>query len=152
MAGTIIPEKWVADSTVKDPNQPIPWETYPWWPAHGGYYKYQWWGVSTGPNEYSFLAWAGMGNSFSSRREPTSSSCARVGRPASNRSSACRSFNTSRTVSVQSEPNARRDRYFLTPVRSCCRCKTDPPRTWGTPKRRASCWWWRKRWRSGNQP
>jgi CubicO group peptidase (beta-lactamase class C family) len=27
----------------------------------GGYYKYQWWGLSSGLNDYSFLAWGRRG-------------------------------------------------------------------------------------------
>jgi CubicO group peptidase (beta-lactamase class C family) len=57
----IVPEQWVRDSTTNNPNEQIPWETYAWWPEHGGYYKYQWWGLSPDFDDYSFLAWGRHG-------------------------------------------------------------------------------------------
>lgn len=57
----LVPAQWVYDSTKRAPNQPTPWETYIEWPELGGYYKYQWWGLSRGSNDYSFLAWGRYG-------------------------------------------------------------------------------------------
>jgi len=56
-----IPEQWVSDSTVKNPKQHVPWETYPEWPALGGYYGSQWWDLSNASKDYSFLAWGRYG-------------------------------------------------------------------------------------------
>ena len=36
----IIPERWVIESTTRDPNDNRPWETYPDLRDNGGYYKY----------------------------------------------------------------------------------------------------------------
>ena len=51
----IIPERWVAESTVKDPNDRRPWETFSRWQDKGGYYKYFWWGISHGEGDYSYM-------------------------------------------------------------------------------------------------
>jgi len=40
----IVPRDWVIESTTADPNDRRPWETYPAFQSHGGYYKYYWWG------------------------------------------------------------------------------------------------------------
>lgn len=52
----IIPERWVIESTTRDPNDNRPWETYPDFRDFGGYYKYFWWGRSHGPDDYTFEA------------------------------------------------------------------------------------------------
>jgi CubicO group peptidase (beta-lactamase class C family) len=52
----IIPDHWVAESTVRDPNDHRPWETFSQWQDNGGYYKYFWWGVSQGHGGYSYMA------------------------------------------------------------------------------------------------
>jgi CubicO group peptidase (beta-lactamase class C family) len=51
----IIPERWVAESTIKDPNDHRPWETFSRWQDNGGYYKYFWWGISHGEGAYSYM-------------------------------------------------------------------------------------------------
>jgi CubicO group peptidase (beta-lactamase class C family) len=51
----IIPERWVVESTAKDPNDRRPWETFPQWQANGGYYKFFWWGFMQGPGDYSYM-------------------------------------------------------------------------------------------------
>jgi CubicO group peptidase (beta-lactamase class C family) len=51
----IVPEHWVIDSTANDPNDHRPWETFSRWQNGGGYYKYFWWGVSHGDDDYSFM-------------------------------------------------------------------------------------------------
>ncbi|MGC2493482.1 serine hydrolase domain-containing protein [Candidatus Binatus sp.] len=51
----IVPENWVAESTVRDPNDHRPWETFSRWQDNGGYYKYLWWGVSQGKSDYSYI-------------------------------------------------------------------------------------------------
>ncbi len=51
----IVPEHWVAESTVRDPNDRRPWETFSRWQEDGGYYKYLWWGVSHGGSDYSYM-------------------------------------------------------------------------------------------------
>ena len=51
----IIPEPWVRESTAPDPSDHRPWETFSLWQDKGGYYKYFWWGISQGPNDYSFM-------------------------------------------------------------------------------------------------
>ena len=51
----IIPDHWVAESTVRDPNDHRPWETFSQWQDNGGYYKYFWWGVSEGQSGYSYM-------------------------------------------------------------------------------------------------
>jgi len=43
------------DSTVKDPNDHRPWETFSRWQDNGGYYKYFWWGISRGKNDYGYM-------------------------------------------------------------------------------------------------
>jgi CubicO group peptidase (beta-lactamase class C family) len=58
---SIIPERWVVDSTVKEPGKQLPWETYDRWPELGGYYKYQWWGLSRGADDYSYMAFGRYG-------------------------------------------------------------------------------------------
>ena len=40
----IVPRQWVIDSTTEDPNDNRRWEIEPEFHAHGGYYKYYWWG------------------------------------------------------------------------------------------------------------
>ena len=50
----IVPEHSVTESTVKDPNDRRPWETFSRWQDIGGYYKYFWWGVSLGSDDYTF--------------------------------------------------------------------------------------------------
>ena len=51
----IVPEHWVAESTVRDPNDHRSWETFSRWQDNGGYYKYLWWGVSQGKYDYSYM-------------------------------------------------------------------------------------------------
>ena len=51
----IVPEHWVMESTAKDANDHRPWETFSRWQDGGGYYKYFWWGVSQGANDYSYM-------------------------------------------------------------------------------------------------
>jgi CubicO group peptidase (beta-lactamase class C family) len=51
----IIPRNWVVDSTILDPNDHRPWETFPQWQDDGGYYKYFWWGISQGNNDYCYM-------------------------------------------------------------------------------------------------
>ncbi len=51
----IVPEHWVAESTIRDPNDHRPWETFSRWQDKGGYYKYLWWGVSQGKSDYSYM-------------------------------------------------------------------------------------------------
>jgi CubicO group peptidase (beta-lactamase class C family) len=51
----IIPEHWVVESTAQDPTDHRPWQTFPQWQANGGYYKFFWWGISQGPNDYSYM-------------------------------------------------------------------------------------------------
>jgi CubicO group peptidase (beta-lactamase class C family) len=51
----IVPEHWVAESTVRDPNDHRPWETFSRWQDNGGYYKYLWWGISQGKSDYSYM-------------------------------------------------------------------------------------------------
>jgi len=51
----IVPENWVAESTVKDPNDHRPWETFSRWQDDGGYYKYLWWGISHRKGDYSYM-------------------------------------------------------------------------------------------------
>jgi CubicO group peptidase (beta-lactamase class C family) len=51
----IVPENWVAESTVRDPNDRRPWETFARWQDNGGYYKYLWWGISQGKSDYSYM-------------------------------------------------------------------------------------------------
>jgi len=52
----IIPQRWVIESTTRDPNDNRPWETYPDFPDGGGYYKYFWWGRTFGADDYIFEA------------------------------------------------------------------------------------------------
>jgi hypothetical protein len=52
----IIPERWVTESTSRDPNDNRPWETYPDFRANHGYYKYFWWGRTFGANDNIFEA------------------------------------------------------------------------------------------------
>jgi hypothetical protein len=52
----IISERWVIESTTRDPNDNRPWETYPKFRDNGGYYKYFWWGRTFGPDDYTFEA------------------------------------------------------------------------------------------------
>ena len=51
----IVPEQWVSDSTSRDPGDHRPWETFSRWQDNGGYYKYFWWGVSQGKDDYSYM-------------------------------------------------------------------------------------------------
>jgi CubicO group peptidase (beta-lactamase class C family) len=51
----IVPQNWVVDSTVRDPNDHRPWETFSRWQDNGGYYKYFWWGISRGKNDYGYM-------------------------------------------------------------------------------------------------
>ena len=51
----IVPQQWVAESTIRDPNDHRPWETFSRWQDKGGYYKYLWWGVSQGKSDYSYM-------------------------------------------------------------------------------------------------
>jgi len=52
----IIPERWVVESTTRDPTDSRPWETYPDFRDGGGYYKYFWWGRTFGADDYIFEA------------------------------------------------------------------------------------------------
>jgi CubicO group peptidase (beta-lactamase class C family) len=52
----IVSERWVVESTTRDPNDHRPWETYSPWLDIGGYYKYFWWGISRGAGDYTFQA------------------------------------------------------------------------------------------------
>ena len=51
----IVSKQWVEESTAPDPNDHRPWETFPRWQDNGGYYKYFWWGVSNGKDDYSYM-------------------------------------------------------------------------------------------------
>ncbi len=51
----IIPQRWVDESTTRDPNDRRPWETFSRWQIGGGYYKYFWWGVSNQGDDYSYM-------------------------------------------------------------------------------------------------
>jgi CubicO group peptidase (beta-lactamase class C family) len=51
----IVPKQWVEESTAPDPSDHRPWETFSRWQEKGGYYKYFWWGVSTGKDDYSYM-------------------------------------------------------------------------------------------------
>jgi CubicO group peptidase (beta-lactamase class C family) len=51
----IVPSSWVAESTVRDPNDKRPWETFSRWQDGGGYYKYFWWGLSNSGSDYSYM-------------------------------------------------------------------------------------------------
>jgi CubicO group peptidase (beta-lactamase class C family) len=51
----IVPSSWVAESTVRDPNDQRPWETFARWQDGGGYYKYFWWGVTGSGSDYSYM-------------------------------------------------------------------------------------------------
>ena len=51
----IVPRDWVIESTTADPGDRRPWETYPAFQTHGGYYKYYWWGHRTSGG-YTFEA------------------------------------------------------------------------------------------------
>lgn len=51
----IVPSSWVVESTVRDPSDNRPWETFARWQNGGGYYKYFWWGVSGPGSDYSFM-------------------------------------------------------------------------------------------------
>jgi CubicO group peptidase (beta-lactamase class C family) len=50
----VVPEHWAIESTARDPDDKRPWETFSRWQQIGGYYKYFWWGVSSGA-DYDFL-------------------------------------------------------------------------------------------------
>jgi len=50
----IVPESWVAESTTKDSSDHRPWETFARW-QDKGYYKYFWWGISRGEDDYSYM-------------------------------------------------------------------------------------------------
>lgn len=52
----IIPEKWVIESTTRDPNDNRPWETYQEFRDAGFYYKYFWWGRDGENGDYDFEA------------------------------------------------------------------------------------------------
>jgi CubicO group peptidase (beta-lactamase class C family) len=52
----IVPANWVVESTIRDPNDHRPWETFARWQDGGGYFKYYWWGVSRGATDYSFMS------------------------------------------------------------------------------------------------
>jgi len=52
----IIPERWVTESTTRDPNDNRPWETYPDFREGFGYYKYFWWDRTFGVDDYIFEA------------------------------------------------------------------------------------------------
>jgi CubicO group peptidase (beta-lactamase class C family) len=53
----IISEHWVTESTRPDPNDRRPWESDARWHDQGGYYRYFWWGISSGDKEdYCFMA------------------------------------------------------------------------------------------------
>jgi len=52
----IVPQTWAVESTIKDPQDDRDWETFGRWRNFGGYYKYFWWGVSLGRDDYEFLA------------------------------------------------------------------------------------------------
>lgn len=52
----IVPERWVIESTTRDPGDNRPWETYPEFRDDGGYYKYFWWGRTFGADDYIFEA------------------------------------------------------------------------------------------------
>ena len=51
----IISSRWVEESTAPDPSDHRPWETFSQWQDKGGYYKYYWWGVSNGNDDYSYM-------------------------------------------------------------------------------------------------
>ena len=51
----IVPGQWVMESTVRDPNDNRPWETFSRWQDKGGYYKYFWWGISREGGDYSYM-------------------------------------------------------------------------------------------------
>jgi hypothetical protein len=52
----MLPEDWVREST--EPLRPDPrtWESAPFWPQAGGYYKYHWWGINNADGSYDFFA------------------------------------------------------------------------------------------------
>jgi CubicO group peptidase (beta-lactamase class C family) len=52
----IIPERWVIESTTRDPNDKRPWLTVPDYHRWGGYYKYFWWGRTLKDGGYTFEA------------------------------------------------------------------------------------------------
>ena len=52
----IISEKWVKESTAPDRNDRRPWKTYPEWAEASGYYKYFWWGDTSGSGDYVYSA------------------------------------------------------------------------------------------------
>jgi len=59
----IVPARWVAESTVRDPDDARHWQTFADWHENGGYYKYFWWGMPKTGDDYDFLA-VGMYGQF----------------------------------------------------------------------------------------
>ncbi len=51
----IVPKHWVEESTAPDPNDHRQWETFSRWQDKGGYYKYFWWGVFNGKDDYIYM-------------------------------------------------------------------------------------------------
>jgi CubicO group peptidase (beta-lactamase class C family) len=60
----IIPAAWIAESTTRDPEDTRKWETYDWWLPIGGYYKYFWWGIQRGGDDYDYEAIGKWGQSI----------------------------------------------------------------------------------------
>jgi CubicO group peptidase (beta-lactamase class C family) len=52
----IISERWVDESTSRDPQDHRRWEIDAEWAQLGGYYKYAWWGLSQPNGEDTYLA------------------------------------------------------------------------------------------------
>jgi CubicO group peptidase (beta-lactamase class C family) len=53
----IISQNWVTESTTPDPTDQRPWFNSVSWPPNGGYYKYQWWGLTNSDGTYDYMAW-----------------------------------------------------------------------------------------------
>ncbi len=52
----IVPKHWVRESTTENPDDRRPWRILSEWKDIGGYYKYHWWGIARGRNDYAFTA------------------------------------------------------------------------------------------------
>lgn len=55
----VIPEKWVSESTMPDPNDNRPWRIAADWKAAKGYHKYIWWGRVRPDGSYVYMARGG---------------------------------------------------------------------------------------------
>ncbi len=56
----VIPEQWIADSTMPDPGDNRPWRVATEWKNANGYYKYMWWGMLRSDGSYAYMARGGM--------------------------------------------------------------------------------------------